>query len=106
MSRRGQLPHRLGKEGGDLSPGAPAHSMVRNRERSGAKHDPHHFSRYRLRRVPESIFVHASEVSPTHPHPVAQEEHEDIQFARRRQKTEGFASLYFRPALKGRSHKE
>ena len=69
--RRGELPHRLGKEDGKLSSGAPEHPLVGNQDRSGAKYDPHRLLRRRLQRMPESIFVHASQGSPTHPHPAA-----------------------------------
>ena len=49
-------------------------------------------------RMPESVVVHASQASPTHLFLQPREEHEAIQFAKKRQKTEEFASLYCRRA--------
>jgi hypothetical protein len=66
--RCGKLPHRLGKEEGDLSSGAPEHPLVGNQDRSGTKYDPHRLLPRRLQRMSESIFVHASQRSPTYPH--------------------------------------
>jgi transposase len=56
--------------------------------------------------MPKSIFVHTSQGSSTHPHLLQpREEHEAIQFARKRQNTEEFASLYSqRAGIEGRSH--
>jgi hypothetical protein len=56
---------------GDLSSGAPEHPLVGNQDRSGAKYDPHRLLSRRLQHMSESIFVHASQRSPTHPHPAA-----------------------------------
>jgi hypothetical protein len=64
--RRGKLLHRLEKEDGELSPGAPEHPLVGNQDCSGAKYDPHRFLPRRLQRMPESIFVHASQGSTGH----------------------------------------
>src|SRR5215208_1259523 len=69
--RRGKLPHRLGQQNGKLPPGAQEHPLVGNQDCSGAKYDPHRLLPRRLQRMPESIFVHTSQGSPTYPHPAA-----------------------------------
>jgi hypothetical protein len=48
----------------------------------------------RLHPMPKSVVVHASQESPTRPHPSTKIEHEAIQFAIKRQKIEEFASIY------------
>lgn len=80
-----------------------------NQDRSGTKYDPHRLLAGRLHRMPESrsSCTRAKDLPRTltlQP----REEHEAIQFARKRQKTEGFASLYSRRAgIEGTvSHKE
>ena len=53
-----------------------------------------------MRRVPEPLVVHTSQEPPTHPRSGTkftlqpEEEHEALRFARKRQKTEDFVSIY------------